>query len=81
MEKLINLSPPFTTAYYIELDDKDRISALSPWDTYFKFLNTSGEFRNTPSNNTKYMYKPDQYRISNIPKKQLEYGFRFKFKF
>ena len=74
MEQLINLSPPVTTAYYIELDDKDRISALSPWDTYFKFLNTSGEFRNTLSNNTKYTYKPDQYRISNIPKKQLEYG-------
>ena len=74
MEKLMNLSPLFTTAYYIELDDKDRISALSPWDTYFKFLNTIGEFRNTPSNNTKYTYKPDQYRISNIPKKQLEYG-------
>ena len=74
IEQLINLSSPVTTAYYIELDDKDRISALSPWDTYLKFLDTSGGFRDTPSNNTKYTYKPDQYRISNIPKKQLEYG-------
>ena len=66
------LEVKYEPSYYIELDGKGRISGLSSWDSYLDF---SGEFGSGLRGlNEQGKFLPDDFRISNTPQKQLEYG-------
>ena len=69
LEELLNINDD--CKFYIELDNRDRISALSNWDSYLEYMGPRNELREKDEN---HQYSPDKYRLSNTPQKQLEYG-------
>jgi len=62
----------YDPSYYVELDSHDRISGLSPWDSYLDFMGEYGS--GLRGLNERGKFQPDEFRISNTPQKQLEYG-------
>ena len=62
----------YDPSYYIELDGHDRISGLCSWDSYLDFTGEYGS--GLRGLNEQGKFKPDKFRISKTPQKQLEYG-------
>ena len=66
IEELIHSTKrEYHNSFYIELDGKDRITAISPWDSY---LELSAEARMTIDADF------DNFRLDKTPQKQLEFG-------
>ena len=56
----------YFNSFYLELDSKDRITAISPWDSYLELM--------VDPKDTREMGEADKFRLSKTPQKQLEYG-------
>jgi len=55
----------YFNSFYLELDSKDRITAMSHWDSYLELM---------ADPTAREMGEADKFRLSKTPQKQLEYG-------